>query len=55
VLRREGATLIVADKAAAKDDDKRPSYCTRMDSAAARLFPVKPETDVGDLELPRIR
>ena len=52
-LARDGATLTIdsRDPDRTRDRDNRrlreqPGYCTRMDSAKARLFPVKPHPDI---------
>ncbi|HEY6254677.1 MAG TPA: lysozyme inhibitor LprI family protein [Xanthobacteraceae bacterium] len=51
-LRREGATLTVDGDDPDPDrkgdiDRKQPKYCTRLNSAKARLFPVKPAAHQG--------
>lgn len=53
VLARDGATLTIdgsdPDRARTRDPRRprdQPAYCTRMDSAKARLFPVKPHRDI---------
>jgi hypothetical protein len=51
-LRRDGATLTVDGDDPDPDrkgnvHHKRPDYCTRLDSAKARLFPVKPAAYLG--------
>ena len=49
-FRRDGATLTVDGDDPDPDrngDNKRPDYCSRLDSAKARLFPVKPAAYQG--------
>jgi hypothetical protein len=43
-LRREGATMTVDgdDRPPGRNGERTPSYCSRLKSAKARLFPVKP-------------
>ena len=60
VLRRDGATLTIDDgdadpNAKGAEGHEQPSYCTRMRSAKARLFPVKPDAVVESIQTDRIR
>jgi uncharacterized protein len=49
-LARDGATLTVdADDPATEVDAAPPVYCTRMNSAKARLFPVADDAETGTL------
>ena len=58
-LTRDGATLVVSAEDPDGDDNPMPPgghpvYCTRMHSAKARLFPVKPAATEG-VDFDRIR
>jgi uncharacterized protein len=54
-LTRDGATLVVSAEDPDGDDNPMPPgghpvYCTRMHSAKARLFPLKPEASADDFD-----
>jgi uncharacterized protein len=52
-LARDGATLTIDAEQASPEPDVAsrgsPPYCTRMDSANARLFPVSDDAEIGTL------
>jgi uncharacterized protein len=58
-LARDGATLVVSAEDPDGDDNPMPPgghpvFCTRMHSAKARLFPLKPEAS-ADVDFDRVR